>query len=494
MATRRQPTQPEGLKTSLRVSHVNQVIHGDCLEVLRGLPDACVDAIVTDPPAGISFMGKGWDSDKGGRRQWVAWLSEVMAECLRVLKPGGYALVWALPRTSHWTATALEDAGFEIRDCVTHLFGSGFPKSLDVSKAIDRMAGAQRPVKRIRRDGVGNTLASIHKTEGFATSRSAVYVETSPATREAHEWQGWGTALKPAAEFWWLCRKPLAEPTVAANVLRHGVGALNIAASRVGYASDADKAQALAGDAFRRKDTSDKTGWSRPWMDEPQHVAEHNAASKDRVQAGRWPANLLLSHAEDCTPAACSLWCPVRELDAQSGMRTSGLLKAGTRRSTGGGYMGHMPPLISGTYGGDTGGASRFFPTFRYIPKASRSERTHDGQVDNRHCTVKPLALMSWLITLITPPGGIVLDPFAGSGSTLVAAHQGGWRFIGIEREAEYVAIAEARLEATDEPSEEPGLGSATLIEQPKPAKTPRKRTPKQTTQPLWSAGQEMRA
>src|SRR6185312_14226610 len=435
MQTQQQPTPQLPIDT---------ILHGDSLEVLRSLPDACVDAIVTDPPAGISFMGKRWDSDHGGRDAWIAWLAEVMRETLRVVKPGGHALVWALPRTSHWTAMALEDAGFEVRDCVTHLFGSGFPKSLDVSKAIDKQAGAKRERLRGVRSGV---VASTYAHDAWSLEYKDSVLSPEPITDAAQQWDGWGTALKPAVEDWWLCRKPLAEGTVAANVLTWGTGALNIGASRVGSEAALRTAGSLA-----------------------VHRATYGGFSSDHTPrvngstAGRWPANLLLSHAPDCEPTRCSLWCPVRELDAQSGIRTSGLMKAGTKRQTSHFAATDGNRLSSDTYG-DTGGASRYFSTFRYVPKASRSERNRgcsslpekspwtsfDGQYaqsrnpvtgerlgeykreqSNHHPTVKPLALMSWLIGLITPPGGLVLDPFAGSGSTLVAAHEGGWRYLGI--------------------------------------------------------------
>lgn len=221
---------------------IDTVICGDALAVLKGLPENSVDAIVTDPPAAVSFMGREWDSDKGGRTQWVGWLSQVMREALRCLKPGGHALVWALPRTSHWTALALEDAGFEIRDCVYHLFGSGFPKSLDISKAIDKMADAEREVIG-HVDGRGSYDGSIrtprekftgnvwNNGEAGGTTLAPI---TAPATPEAQQWQGYGTALKPAVECWWLCRKPLSESSIAANVLRWSTGAINIDACRVG--------------------------------------------------------------------------------------------------------------------------------------------------------------------------------------------------------------------------------------------------------------------
>jgi len=209
---------------------IHQVLNGDCLEVLRGMADNSVDSIVTDPPAGIAFMGKEWDRDKGGRDAWIAWMRSVAAECLRVIKPGGHAFVWAIPRTSHWTGMAWEDAGWQPRDKCYHIFGSGFPKS--------------------------------HNLSG--------------------EWNGWGTALKPAAEEWWLFRKPLAG-TVAANVLAWGTGALNVDGCRVG---------------------DDVVGWGggQGGSPDPTQSKGRNyrmAAGEARPVTGRWPANLVLSYPED---------------------------------------------------------------------------------------------------------------------------------------------------------------------------------------------------
>lgn len=205
-----------------------ELYHGDCLDVLRDMPGNSVYAMVTDPPAGVAFMNKKWDHDRGGRDQWVAWLTERMTEAYRALKPGAHALVWGLPRTSHWTAWALEDAGFEIRDCVVSLFGTGFPKSADVSKAIDRMAGAERRIiGRSNRHGGGIVGAG----SSYEIPPDVPMI-TAPATDAARKWDGYGTALKPAAEYWRICRKPMKE-TIAANVLEHGVGALNVDACRV---------------------------------------------------------------------------------------------------------------------------------------------------------------------------------------------------------------------------------------------------------------------
>ena len=364
--------------------------HGDCLEVLKRLTANSLDSLVTDPPAGISFMGKAWDDDKGGRDQWVAWMTSVMAECLRVLKPGAHGLVWAIPRTSHWTMTALENAGFEVRDVVTHLFGTGFPKSLDVSKAIDKAAGAEREKIGSVTKSVGDHHYDSGSKMGRFGSKAGVYSQveipvTSPATPEAQQWQGWGTALKPACEFWVLVRKPCSEKTVAANVLKWGTGALNIDAARTNGKPNTPVASA---------------------------------------SSGRFPSNLVLD--EEAAQA----------LDEQSGQLSQcGGPKKTTHDS---GMFGIGTP--GRIYREENRGASRFF----YVAKASKS----DKGADNTHPTVKSTALMSYLIKLVTPPKGIVLDPFMGSGSTGVSAKREGFKFIGIESEKAYFKTAEARVGA----------------------------------------------
>jgi site-specific DNA-methyltransferase (adenine-specific) len=455
---------------------------GDAPEVLRELPEASLDALVTDPPAGISFMGKEWDDFRRCER-FVAWMTARATECLRVLKPGAHGLVWAIPRTSHLTATALEDAGFEVRDVITHHFGSGFPKSLDVSKAIDKAAGAERElleegprVRGIRpgadqvRSGTWEKLADRTHTQSVAT----------PVTNAARRWGGWGTALKPASEHWILVRRPLAEPSVAANVLVHGTGGLNIdgcrAASGLGGDRDGEPS------ARRRYGQGPRTFSMTP-------------GPRNGDGRGRWPANLVLSHAEGCRRAGTSwvptgtavrrggvvgghvysggrwghqpgtpdltyagsdgleaveAWhcvngCPVAELDRQSGVARNGSGIASARSGgIGGGLFGDGEADHIGGGFGDVGGASRFF----YVAKAGAGERSHGlppGWL-NRHPTVKPVELMRWLVRLVTPAGGVVLDPFAGSGTTLVAAKLEGFRSIGIEREAETVEVCRQRL------------------------------------------------
>lgn len=377
-----------------------------------------VDSLVTDPPAGISFMGKDWDGDKGGRDAWVTWMQSVMAECLRVLKPGAHGLVWAIPRTSHWTMTALEKAGFEVRDVVTHLFGTGFPKSLDVSKAIDKAAGAKReplPDPQAKRR---NSVAR----EFWSSSDPSNSPVTAPATDDAKRWQGWGTALKPACEFWILVRKPCSEKTVAANVLKWGTGALNIDGCRI--ASD------IPNPSIARRASTPRQGqilgdW-KVGGDGKAYSAPHPGEN-----LGRFPANLVLD--EEAAKA----------LDEQSGTLKSGnlephhKLKASDNLSMSGGNQERSPRR---SFGGDSGGASRFF----YVAKASRA----DKGADNTHPTVKSTALMSYLIRLVTPPNGTVLDPFMGSGSTGVAAKREGFGFVGIERERAYVDTAIQRMEA----------------------------------------------
>lgn len=836
----------------------NKILCGDALQVLKTLPENSVDSICCDPPAGISFMGKEWDGAKGGRAQWVAWLSEIMTEALRVTKPGGHAFVWALPKTSHWTACALEDAGWEIREKCFHIFAclsedteiltergwehyqtcdanslalcynistdsfgwepikevliydyndtayhihsnhtdqivsrnhrciverggsqvfryaetlqceesvpvledlsgllqalplpyqgtsnaqsilrsmqqatperdnegkreaetrsnlsvlrktiqakkqngtlessslfinlcgstqtpkstrgatneelsqqgqgrvdsprvrgaqttydgreescmerrcdllqeawqlhqrevctvpsgvssngtqgwicdgasldcgsshrspiveggsgtsyrsqpneqqfeqpatvcdqsgsqtvrasrftrsdlatvtpihyegvvwcvrvpsgafiarrngtvfitgnSGFPKSHNISMAIDRMSGAEREVisthktKDIRRNVAEDMENGWDTHQGkFGTGAPTQYMEyavTKPATSEAQTWDGWGTALKPAVEEWILCRKPLAESSVARNVLTWGTGGLNIDGCRIGTAADMNPR-----DFDDSKRTAPKFSGVLNGGKEGQY-----RSSPGTVPDGRWPAHLLISHTEECQTGACIPGCPVLELDEQSGVRKSGMMNPGQVRNQSlgkGGYHGNFPDTatLQGTYG-DEGGASRFFTQFYYAPKASKSERNlgceglpeqrvarmghGNDEPDERtqsfisqpqaniHPTVKNQQLMRWLCRLITPPSGVVLDCFAGSGSTGVAAIAEGFLFVGIELEPEYAAIASARLnhaivEAEAEAKREKQL---TLFEVPvtKPA-------PKPIARELW--------
>lgn len=367
-----------------------------------------IDSMVTDPPAGISFMNKSWDDDKGGREHWIQWMSEVMSECLRVLKPGAHGLVWSIPRTSHWTATALENCGFEIRDVITHLFGSGFPKSLDVSKAIDKMHGAEREVvgiDLIRAAKLVNQKDGCVDSRGYFKAKQNVDI-TTPSTDDAIKWQGWGTALKPAAEFWWLVRKPIEEKTVAKNVLKHGTGGINIDGCRI--------------------NTQEKLSIGSGKSNTYGQASSGDNPGKQHSQ-GRFPANLILDEEAG------------KLLDEQSGVTKSGVSKKHHNSYAGASNTKFLRGFSNQTnqHGGE-GGASRFF----YCAKVSSSERGEG----NHHPTVKPIKLMSYLIKLITPPNGTVLDPFMGSGSTGIAAKQNNFKFVGIEKEKEYFEIAKKRI------------------------------------------------
>lgn len=401
--------------------------HGDSLDVLRELEDGSVDSIVTDPPYGMSappdmvevlthwlagesyehksngFMGKAWDSFVPGPEYW--------RECFRVLKPGGHLAAFASTRTYDLMALAIRLGGFEIRDMLSWVYGTGFPKSLDVSKAIDK--AAEREVTGVNPRAAQQTPKRGTSTLGdFAGAASML---TAPSTDAAKQWSGFGTALKPACEPVVLARKPLVG-TVAANVLTHGTGALNIDGCRIGTDS--------VGWGGGGRGAGDGSTWS---------VEDGTCglrAGDPRPVAGRWPANVLLD--EDAAAI----------LDEQSGtLKTNAGHVQKTHASVGyrGGGQGSERSITA-----STGGASRFF----YVAKASKRERSEGLPKDkkNEHPTVKPIALMRWLARLITPPGGLVLDPFAGSGTTGCACAAEGFDFLGIEREAEYVEIATARL------------------------------------------------
>jgi site-specific DNA-methyltransferase (adenine-specific) len=374
--------------------------HGDCLEVLRTLDDNSVDSVVTDPPYGLSFMGKKWDYDVPSVEVW--------AECLRVLKPGGHLLAFAGTRTQHRMAVRIEDAGFEIRDMIAWVYGSGFPKSLNVSIAI------------------GDEDA-------------------------ARQWQGWGTALKPALEPITVARKPLIG-TVANNVTTWGTGGINVDGGRVG------------------RDADDVSGWAQSGSNASENRAMSGANYKREAKpddAGRFPANLIHDGSDEVVGLFPS--------DRPGGNFPEGGKKSADTDNAFGAFNGSGQPARAM---GDSGSAARFF----YVAKASAEDRDDGcvgiapksaGQVTggraegsaglssprsgagrrreetrNSHPTVKPTDLMRYLCRLVTPPGGLVLDPFVGSGSTGRGAVLEGFRFVGIEREAEYVAIARARIDA----------------------------------------------
>jgi hypothetical protein len=373
--------------------------HGDNLEVMRTMPDNSVDAIVTDPPAGIGFMGKEWDKDKGGRDAWVAWMTEVGIECRRLLKPGGHALVWSLPRTCHWTAWAWENAGFEPRDSVLHIFGSGFPKSLNISKQLNKEAGIDFDVVDL------------------------------PFTDEANQWEGWGTALKPAYENWWLFRKPIEKGlTIAQNVVEHRVGGINIDGCRVHIELD----EALKSKDFRTSAANNKGGNIFSKQVDGKRVVDNAHELSVRHNAnGRFPANLTHDGSESVVAIFPN--SNHGSFPKKTGVKSKFFLNIGAYKEE----RQDMP---------DFGSAARFF----YCAKATQQDKEEGLEgfgEGNIHPTIKSTELMRYLCRLITPPNGIVFDPFMGSGSTGKAATIESFRFIGIEQNAEYLAIAKARID-----------------------------------------------
>lgn len=447
-----------------------RVVQADCIEAMAAMEESSVDAVVCDPPYGIRFMGQAWDgadieaaalaragqvqpSHKDGSARanprvsraeaagkydlsltaneaFQAWCKAWATEALRVLKPGGHMLVFGGTRTYHRLACGIEDAGFEIRDCLAWMFGSGFPKSLDVSKAIEVHA---RLLTR-------HWFAAAHGTRAADFARALIETDLAPMAEAQESHDGEGTALKPAHEPIVVARKPLSG-TVAANVLEHGTGGLNIDGCRIGV-NGGCAGETTSGDASNAYGD----GLNGP------------TATPRQPGLGRWPANVVLDEGAAAV------------LDEQTGELQSG-----------GGPLKRNADKFRNSYGafagtdeqdvlyGDSGGPSRFF----YCAKASRAERNAgldgfdakplnwsageqspgtfqsegtDRTAVNSHPTVKPIALMRWLVRLVAPPGGLVLDPFTGSGTTGCAAVLEGFDFLGIEREAEYVAIAEARI------------------------------------------------
>ncbi len=384
---------------------MHELHHGNCLDILRTMPDNSVDAVVTDPPYGLSFMGKRWDYDVPS--------TEIWAECLRVLKPGGYLLAFAGTRTQHRMAVRIEDAGFEIRDMLAWMYGSGFPKSHNVSKGFDREAGILKPEFK------SFTVAgSSHNANISKTRPKKGYVPPAPTTDAAKQWQGWGTALKPAMEPITMARKPF-KSTVSQNVQEWGTGAINIDGCRIMYADNTDKAKMINA---KWHVNGSAAGINSNGFVTSNNVGDVLNGAEFTHDLGRWPANVMHDGSAE---------------------------------------------ILQGM-----GEAARFF----YTPKACKDDRddgcemmdakqySHDGreirnetayqrndsQARNFHPTVKPTDLMRYLCRMVTPTGGIVLDPFTGSGSTGRGAVLEGFRFIGCEMDADYIEIAKARILAAE--------------------------------------------
>ena len=410
---------------------VNQVINKDCRDGLKELPDNSIDAIVTDPPYELGFMNKKWDSTG------IAYKIEVWQECLRVLKPGGHLLAFGGTRTYHRLACAIEDAGFEIRDQIQWIYGSGFPKNHDISKAIDKKLGAVRTEGL--REWKGGKRSSGILGNNHGTQVRKIY--DVPATEKAQQWEGWGTALKPAHEPIVMARKPF-KKSIADNVLEWGTGGINIDGCRIGN------------ELRYNQPPSPST---KEWI-EQDGCKKSDIKQKGKMVNGRFPANVILDEEAG------------KLLDEQSGFskNTPGLRK--NKYDSVNAYHSDNPKDVFVSHN-DQGGASRFF----YCAKASKKERNlglndkkettvNDGRkkpIDNpyqrgkterknNHPTVKPIKLMEYLVKLVTPPQGIVLDPFVGSGTTLIAAKKLGFNFIGFEVEEEYCNIAKSRLSYFD--------------------------------------------
>jgi len=499
------------------------VINGDNIELLKNYPDNYFDAVVTDPPYGLGkepnaeelmkdWIEKGYHeiSGKGFMgKEWDAFIPQPIfwKEVYRVLKHGGHVLSFFGTRTYDWGVMSIRFAGFEVRDCIQWLYGSGFPKSHNISKALDKMEGAEREV-------IGEN--PYNKNKGGKNHFSEKCLQagklsniTAPSTEAAKKWDGWGTALKPANEPIVLARKPLEKGlSVAENILKWGVGGINIDASRIGNENRSYKG--MSSNIPSGAGTFRDDNWK------PKDI-EVNVS-------GRFPANIILTHHEDCVCKGtkkvksdghhsgkvpdngglynlglkpledkgnihaqngkeevedwdCHEDCPIRILDEQSGVTKSS--KRGSHnsrvRTSGDIYKQDKDEYRDDNTYGDKGGASRFF----YVAKASKAERNKgledfeakrssaygyeiglgekgEGMFKDRnpikqnfHPTVKPIKLMQYLVKMITPPNGIVLDPFCGSGTTGVACKLGGFQFVGLEQDPEYSKIADARIKNT---------------------------------------------
>ena len=392
-----------------------QLHAGDNMESLKLLPDNSVDSVVTDPPYGISFMAKKWDYDVPTVELW--------REVLRVLKPGGHALIACGTRTQHRMAVNIEDAGFEIRDVVSWMYGSGFPKSHDISKAIDKAAGAEREVLGVdesKAKRLVNQMESSNDTGTFPAGKRCVDI-TAPATDEAKQWDGWGTALKPCCEFFTLCRKPLSEKTIAANVLKWGTGGINIDGCRVGM-SNADNAELMAKSS--KNPTSNYNGKDHQKYGD----YDKNVATQPNPQ-GRFPANLIHDGSDEVVEGLGEqsrfFYCPkASKKDRDEGLEGFDAVHR-----------------VNGNKWTDQ--------DYR-VKNGERPQSAESGPRKNTHPTVKPTALMQYLCRMITPVGGVVLDPFMGSGSTGKAAKLEGFGFIGMELQQEYYEIAKARIDAAE--------------------------------------------
>lgn len=463
-----------------------KIITGNCLDKLKELEDNSIDAIVTDPPYELGFMGKKWDNSG------IAYNVELWKECLRVLKHGGHLLSFGGTRTYHRMTCAIEDAGFEIRDCVFWCYGSGFPKSLNIGKAYHKLKGNEREVINQEQ----KAQPTFHSSNVGGTIQR---IDNIKITKGTSEWEGWGTALKPAVEPICMARKPLKEKTIVENVIKWGVGGINIDESRVGFVSQEDE--------FESKNKNQHSKYPNSIMRNPASNGIYHEDKREPVDytaQGRFPANLIWTHHPDCKCVGvkevssnahypemnvtgygknfggkteyvaegerpksemvesweCVEGCPSKEFDKAGFTKT----KANDNYKWNNINCENANTFIGrGVYTprNDEGTPARFFKSFSYeqedldyapfyyCAKASKSERNEGlGELKCIHPTVKPIKLMEYLIKMVTPKGGIVLDPFMGSGTTGCACVKNNYKFIGIEMTEEYIPIAEARIKA----------------------------------------------
>ena len=397
-----------------------KTINGDCLEEMEAMEDNSVDSIVTDPPYGINFMGKKWDYDVPEVEVWK--------EAMRVLKPGGHALIACGTKTQHRMAVNIEDAGFEIRDIVSWIYGTGFPKSHNIGKSVDKLQGNKR-----EKVGEKDYKPGWHKEHTQNDdSWTGADDEGKTITKGSSPYEGWGTALKPAQEFWTLARKPLSEKTIAKNALKHGTGGINIDECRVGT-EERENPQA----GFVRRGRTDEEVFGG--------VDKHKPEGTLPV-TGRFPANLIHDGSEEAIEGM-----QVKGDDKSRYFYTAKASKSERNKGLDG--FETTEKFTAGNYSQS--------PTCKTCDKTLNGTNDHSkcsGEVyykemdskmtKNNHPTVKPIALMKYLCRLITPKGGTVLDPFMGSGTTGIACKHEGFDFIGIEKNEEYCEIAKARIDA----------------------------------------------
>jgi site-specific DNA-methyltransferase (adenine-specific) len=450
---------------------------GDCIEILKTLPDNSVDSIVTDPPYGIGFMNKEWDSPqkhkeliereikrsqerfeegkspaKGGfskgvqpglpiggakeGRWFQEWCEQWAVECFRVLKPGGHLLSFSSPRTYHRMATAFEDSGFQIRDQIMWVFGSGFPKSHNIGKAIDKIQGNEREVVgQVERKDFTNYDGSMMDVDNRGKHIS---IEI-PITKGQSDYEGWGTALKPAHEPICMARKPLTEKSIAENVLKWGTGGINIDDCRIEFE---DTPNAATNPKFRKENN-----YKMPEPgQESNGVVKFTSSKNEYDSSGRFPANIMFDEEagdlldQQSDKASRFFYCPkVSKKERNMGMDVQvGVFHQRPRREDG-------TIIYKETHPDEWKEAMDKLPRKDKTSKAAAEEKLQ-GEKGNVHPTVKPIKLMEYLIKLVTPKGGVVLEPFMGSGSTGIAAKNLGFSFIGIEKEQEYFDIAQKRI------------------------------------------------